>query len=239
MASAPLVTQPLEPLATPAGAEIAIVAADQFASRRIATALADSGFAPRTVAREVAELIELTPLPRPDAILLAVDPASATSLADVRRLTAAFRGTHVVIVSTGADGAGVRQVLGAGAAGVVNEAELEVTLVATTQAVLVGNICVPRKLHRCLFKPAFSHRERQVLALVVRGFGNRQIAARLFLAESTVKSHLASAFQKLGVRSRKEAAALLMDPDEGLGASVIGVEVDPPVFANGAGVHGR
>jgi DNA-binding NarL/FixJ family response regulator len=239
MASAPLVTQPLEPLATPAGAEIAIVAVDQFASRRIATALADSGFAPRTVAREVAELIELAPLPRPDAILLAVDPASATSLADVRRLTAAFRGTHVVIVSTGADGAGVRQVLGAGAAGVVNEAELEVTLVATTQAVLVGNICVPRKLHRCLFKPAFSHRERQVLALVVRGFGNRQIAARLFLAESTVKSHLASAFQKLGVRSRKEAAALLMDPDEGLGASVIGVEVDPPVFANGAGVHGR
>jgi DNA-binding NarL/FixJ family response regulator len=239
MASAPLVTQPLEPLATPAGAEIAIVAADQFASRRIATALAESGFAPRTVAREVAELIELAPLPRPDAILLAVDPANATSLADVRRLTAAFRGTYVVIVSTGADGAGVRQVLGAGAAGVVNEAELEVTLVATTQAVLVGNICVPRKLHRCLFKPAFSHRERQVLALVVRGFGNRQIAARLFLAESTVKSHLASAFQKLGVRSRKDAAALLMDPDEGLGASVIGVEVDPPVFANGAGVHGR
>ena len=239
MASAPLVTQPLEPLATPAGAEIAIVAADQFASRRIATALAESGFAPTTVAREVSELIELAPLPRPDAIRLAVDPASATSLADVRRLTAAFRGTHVVIVSTGSDGAGVRQVLGAGAAGVVNEAELEATLVATTQAVLVGNICVPRKLHRCLFKPAFSHRERQVLALVVRGFGNRQIAARLFLAESTVKSHLASAFQKLGVRSRKEAAALLMDPDEGLGASVIGVEVDPPVFANGAGVNGR
>ena len=239
MASAPLVTQPLEPLATPAGAEIAIVAADQFASRRIATALAESGFAPTTVAREVAELIELAPLPRPEAILLAVDPASSATLADVRRLTAAFRGTHVVIVSTGADGAGVRQVLGAGAAGVVNEAELEATLVATTQAVLVGNICVPRKLHRCLFKPAFSHRERQVLALVVRGFGNRQIAARLFLAESTVKSHLASAFQKLGVRSRKEAAALLMDPDEGLGASVIGVEVDPPVFANGAGVNGR
>jgi DNA-binding NarL/FixJ family response regulator len=239
MASAPLVTQPLEPLATPAGAEIAIVAADQFASRRIATALAESGLAPMTVAREAAELIELAPLPRPNAILLAVDPSSPTSLADVRRLIAAFRGAQVVIVSTATDGAGVRQVLGAGAAGVVNEAELEGTLVATTQAVLVGNICVPRKLHRCLFKPAFSHRERQVLALVVRGFGNRQIAARLFLAESTVKSHLASAFQKLGVRSRKEAAALLMDPDEGLGASIIGVEVDPPVLANGAGVHSR
>lgn len=239
MASAPLVTQPLEPLSAPAGAEIAIVAADQFASRRIATALAESGLAPTSVAGEVSELIELAPLPCPEAVLLAVDPSSSTTLADVRRLTAAFRGAHVVIVSTATEGAGVRQVLGAGASGVVNEAELEATLVATTQAVLVGNICVPRKLHRCLFKPAFSHRERQVLALVVRGFGNRQIAARLFLAESTVKSHLASAFQKLGVRSRKEAAALLMDPDEGLGGSVIGVDVDPPLFANGAGVHAR
>ena len=220
MASAPLVTQPLEPIATPAGAEFAIVAADQFASRRIASALAESGIVPTTVASDATELIELASLPRPDAVVLAVDPSSATTLADIRRLTAAFRGAHVVIVSTGADGAGVRQALERRRRrrGRTRPSSRS-TLVATTQAVLVGNICVPRKLHRCLFKPAFSHRERQVLALVVRGFGNRQIAARLFLAESTVKSHLASAFQKLGVRSRKEAAALLMDPDEGLGST--------------------
>ncbi len=238
MASAPLVTQPLEPIAAPAGAEVAIVAADQFASRRIAAAVAESGMVPVAVARDATELVEVASLARPQAVVLAADPSSATSLAEIRRLTAAFRNAHVVIVSTGAEGAGVRQALSAGADGVVGEGEIETALVATTQAVLVGNICVPRKLHRCLFKPAFSHRERQVLALVVRGFGNRQIASRLFLAESTVKSHLASAFQKLGVRSRKEAAALLMDPDEGLGSTIVSVEVDPPVFA-GAGELSR
>jgi DNA-binding NarL/FixJ family response regulator len=67
-------------------------------------------------------------------------------------------------------------------------------------------------------KPVFSHREKEVLAMVVQGLGNRQIANQLFLAESTVKSHLSTAFQKLGVRSRKEAAAVLMDPEEGLEA---------------------
>ena len=96
-----------------------------------------------------------------------------------------------------------------------------------TRSALAGQVSLPRELHRCAVRPAFSHREKQVLALVVRGLGNRQIAARLFLSESTVKSHLASAFQKLGVRSRKEAATVLLDPDEGLGASILSVRPGP------------
>jgi DNA-binding NarL/FixJ family response regulator len=53
------------------------------------------------------------------------------------------------------------------------------------------------------------------------GLTNRQIAARLYLAESTVKTHVASAFAKLGVRSRKDAVAVLLDPDEGLAATAL------------------
>ena len=100
------------------------------------------------------------------------------------------------------------------------------TLTAATRSALAGQVSLPRELHRCAVRPAFSHREKQVLALVVRGLGNRQIALRLFLSESTVKSHLASAFQKLGVRSRKEAAAVLLDPDEGLGTTILSVDLD-------------
>jgi DNA-binding NarL/FixJ family response regulator len=56
----------------------------------------------------------------------------------------------------------------------------------------------------------------------VMGFTNAGIAKKLFLAESTVKSHLSSAFTKLGVRSRHEAAALLSDPQQrGLGVLTI------------------
>jgi DNA-binding NarL/FixJ family response regulator len=57
--------------------------------------------------------------------------------------------------------------------------------------------------------------------LLVAGLTNRQIGSRLFLAESTVKTHLASAFGKLGVRSRKDAVALLLDPAEGLATAAL------------------
>ena len=50
---------------------------------------------------------------------------------------------------------------------------------------------------------------------VAAGLTNSEIAESLFLSESTVKSHLSSAFAKLGVRSRREAAALVLDPDQG------------------------
>jgi two-component system NarL family response regulator len=228
MASTPFVTQPLHPTPSMPQAEVAIVAADQFASRRIAAALTASGLSLAATTREASELVEMGSAAQPSAVVVAGDPSTSMGLAEIRRLIAAFRDARIVVVSTAAAGAGVRQAVNAGADGLVYEAELELTLGPTTRAVLICNVSVPRRLQRCLFKPAFSHRERQVLALVVRGFGNRQIAGRLFLAESTVKSHLASAFQKLGVRSRKEAAALLMDPDEGLGSVVLDVEVELP-----------
>jgi DNA-binding NarL/FixJ family response regulator len=202
------------PLAA-ATATISVVA-KAFAARRIAAALESDGLMATRFAESVGELLEGGRGPHPDAVVLACDPFESQSLAAIRRIADELRTSPLVIVSSASNGMGVSQAINAGADGVVSEAELESTLAPTTQAVLVGHVSVPRRFHRCVVKPVFSHREREVLALVVRGLGNRQIATQLFLAESTVKSHLSSAFQKLGVRSRKEAAALLMDPDEGL-----------------------
>ena len=74
-------------------------------------------------------------------------------------------------------------------------------------------------------RPAFSHRERQVLALVARGLTNSEIAEHLLLAQSTVKSHLSSAFAKLGIRSRKEVSALLLDPEQARSVGLIDIDV--------------
>ena len=71
-------------------------------------------------------------------------------------------------------------------------------------------------------RPALSHRERQVLTCVSRGFTNAQIARQLFLSESTIKSHLSSAFAKFGVRSRREAAAIFLDLEQGTGIALGG-----------------
>jgi DNA-binding NarL/FixJ family response regulator len=52
-----------------------------------------------------------------------------------------------------------------------------------------------------------TNREREILALLADGLGNKQIAARLGISSNTVKTHLELLFDKLGVSSRAEAVA--------------------------------
>ncbi len=151
----------------------------------------------------------------PDAIVILVcDVDLPRQLATLRRLRRELREAAIVAVSPVATGTGVRRALDAGADAVVFEPELEATLAVAVSAVASGQSVVPRKLRASVERPAFSHRERQVLSFVARGLTNAQIADELFLSESTVKSHLSSAFDKFGVRSRKEAAALFIELEQ-------------------------
>jgi DNA-binding NarL/FixJ family response regulator len=102
----------------------------------------------------------------------------------------------------------VRRALEEGATGVVARAAPEETLAAAIAAVRAGLTVVPRDHGRQLVRPALSHRERQVLSLMAEGRTNGEIARALILAESTVKCHVSTAYSKLGVGSRREAAAL-------------------------------
>jgi DNA-binding NarL/FixJ family response regulator len=115
---------------------------------------------------------------------------------------------------------GIRRAVEAGADGVVFESDLETTLAPTVRAILAGQIAVPQARRREVDRPTLSGREKQVLALVVAGKSNKAIAGELFLAESTVKCHLSSAFSKLGVRSRNEAADLVLHSGSELGFSM-------------------
>jgi len=116
---------------------------------------------------------------------------------------------------------GVRRALEAGADGVVFETELEGTLSLTVQAVMAGQTVVPAAGRLELDRPTLSTREKQVLRMVVDGMSNKSIAGELYLAESTVKCHLSSAFSKLGVRSRNEAADLILHSGAQHGGGVL------------------
>lgn len=132
----------------------------------------------------------------------------------VERLGRALRGQRLVIVLPGETRDLIRRALRAGACGVLSHHGLERELGVTLRAVAAGQICVPPSLHSRVEVSAFSMRERQVLALIAEGLTNCEIAERLFLSESTVKSHLSSSFRKLSVSSRAEAAAIVLETEE-------------------------
>ncbi len=122
----------------------------------------------------------------------------------------------------------MRRLLRAGADGLLLDTQLEESLDVTLAAVSAGMLVVPPGFRPRVDRQPLSHREKQVLGMVVLGFTNRQIADKLFLAESTIKTHLSSAFSKLNTRSRAEAAALILDPEEGLGSGILALIDNPP-----------
>ena len=129
----------------------------------------------------------------------------------------------IVAVCESADRRAVRRLLDVGIDGFVFADQIEEALAPTVAAVFAGQTVVPRDLRDSVDRPSLSTRERQILAMVVMGLTNQEIGARMFLAESTIKSHLSSAYIKLGVRSRSEAVAVILDRPDSLGTGIAAV----------------
>lgn len=179
--------------------------------RRIAAALERPGRDSSPLfADAVEELIELDG-EAPAIAILVCDLDQPAEMATLRRVRREMPEVPIVAVTPEVTGTGVRRGLDAGADAIAFESSIEATLAVTVSAVGSGQAVVPRELRATVQKPALSHRERQVLTHVTQGLTNAQIAEELYLSESTVKSHLSSAFAKFGVSSRREAAALFLD----------------------------
>lgn len=222
----------------PTKPHLLVVSDSAVSARRIATAFSEREL---SISGQVSSPEEIDPaqIGESTIIVFVCNVDLAAEMAALRRLRRELREPAIVVISPPATGTGVRRGLDAGADAVVFEPEIESTLAVTVLAVASGQSVVPRKLRASVERPAFSHRERQVLALVSKGLTNGEIAERLLLAQSTIKSHLSSAFTKLGIRSRKEVTALLLDPEQaqsvglaGLGGADAGHEIPVPVQPN-------
>lgn len=190
-----------------------VIAGNAETHRRIADALAEQGLRASAQIGEASEIAELA-MDTPAVVVFVCDIDVPRDIADLRRLCREGHSPAVVVISPPATGTAVRRALDAGAAGLVFAPELERALVPTVHAVSIGQSVVPGEFRASVEKPILSHREQQVLALVRKGLTNAEIAEQLFLAESTVKSHLASIFTKFGVRSRKEVAVAFADLEQ-------------------------
>lgn len=211
----------------PAKPRLQVLSGNEAVSQRIVATFGERGLSVSEPISSHAEIDEDT-VDASTIFVVVCDVDEADGMAALRRLRREQPKLAIIVISPPVTGTGVRRALDAGADAIVFEPEIETTLAVTALAVASGQSVVPRKLRASVERPAFSHRERQVLALVSRGLTNSEIAERLLLAQSTVKSHLSSAFTKLGIRSRKEVTALLLDPEQAQAVGLIGARAATP-----------
>jgi DNA-binding NarL/FixJ family response regulator len=193
--------------------------------RRIRHALAEAG-EPVAVAADVEELLDTTlrPASPPACVILAASRIDADFGEVVAKVHSRVPTAPILTVSRRAGAGDVRRAIGFGVDGVVLERRIDSALAPVVEAVRNGQTSVPSARRTEIDAEVLTQREREVLALVAQGMSNAELAAELYLTESTVKSHLSSAFGKLNVSSRHEAARLILDPDRG---PSLGISLDP------------
>jgi DNA-binding NarL/FixJ family response regulator len=160
----------------------------------------------------------------PQLALVAVDLPPTGGFAALAALLE--RDVRVVMWATSPSAATVAEAVRRGAVGFLEKSIHPAALVGALHGVARGESALSRSLMNRLIAgiqaaerrqhllertAVLSTRERDVLALVARGLGNRQIAGELAISEFTVKRHVHNILEKLGRRSRADAAALYVD----------------------------
>jgi DNA-binding NarL/FixJ family response regulator len=162
-----------------------------------------------------------------DVVLMDLKLDGMDGIEATRGVVRAAPSTAVVMLTTSSDQADIVGAFDAGARGYVLKDAPPTELVAAIRAAHRGEAPMTWRTARALVDartapaprpappadvemPALTDREMDVLTALRDGLTNREIAARLGISEATVKAHLTSAFQRLGVRDRTQAA-LWMD----------------------------
>ena len=149
----------------------------------------------------------------PDVLVTDVEMPGMSGLDVAAALRTAGSRTRVMIVTTFARAGYLRRAMDTGVSGyVLKDAPID-QLVDAVRRVHAGQRVVDPALAVSAWDAAdpMTDREREVLRLAADGLPNGDIAARLHLAEGTVRNYLSTAITKLGVRNRIEAARVARD----------------------------
>lgn len=147
--------------------------------------------------------------PETDALLLDLDMPGMDGLTGVALLRSEHPIVPIIVVSAAREPAVVRRAYEFGASAYIDKSASLEEIVGTVGAVLDGEIFAPPEAEPV---DSFAQRAAQltpqqwrVLALMVQGDQNKQIAHKLGVGEATVKAHVTVILRKLGVRSRTQA----------------------------------
>lgn len=170
-----------------------------------------------------------TPASRPDVLLIDIQMPGTSGLDAARDILATDPAARILFLTTFSDQSYIAQAMGLGAKGYLIKQDVAAVGPAL-QAVMAGQVVlgaeVLGKLTERTPNPADSddsrdtadsiegllgEREREITALVAEGLDNRDIAARLFLSEGTVRNRISVILDKLGLTNRTQLAIIWLN----------------------------
>lgn len=183
------------------------------------------------------EAVRLVQDLKPDVLLLDLAMPRCPGLEALREISRANLKVHTLLLTASIENAQIIEALQAGARGVVMKESATQVLLRAIRAVMTGQAWVGREPVQDLVQylrsraPAdtrkrkrygLTNREVEIVAAIVDGCTNKEIAQKFSLSEDTVKHHLTSIFDKLGVSNRLELALFainqrLLDQDAAAG----------------------
>jgi DNA-binding NarL/FixJ family response regulator len=174
----------------------------------------DPGFEVLGEAGDGAEAVAMARALRPDVILMDLRMPRMDGVTAIKRLAELGIGARVLILTTYDTDGDVLPAIEAGATGYLLKDALRDELIRAVRAAARGEaVLSPSVATRLLGQvrtptDQLSQRELEVLALIAKGSTNREAAARLYISEATIKTHLLRIYAKLGVNDRAAAVAV-------------------------------
>ena len=163
-------------------------------------------------ARTGREAIEQFRLNRPDITLMDLQMPDMGGLEAMTGIRDEFPDARIIVLTTYSGDAQALRALRAGARGYLLKGHVHTDLLDTIRGVHAGQKRVPAEVAAELAwyagEDELTPREIEILRLISGGNANREIAARLAIAEETVKSHIANILSKLEANDRTHAVAI-------------------------------
>jgi two-component system nitrate/nitrite response regulator NarL len=169
-----------------------------------------------------AEALAIAEREQPDVILLDLDMNDENGLDFLPELLAVAVTSRVLILTGVRDPEASIQAIRLGASGLLLKEKAPEVLIKAIEKVNAGEVWFNRSMMGSALSElsrasaakktdpetakvaSLTEREREVISLIGEGLKNKQIASRLFISETTVRHHLTSVFDKLGVSDRLE-----------------------------------
>jgi two-component system, NarL family, response regulator DevR len=165
-----------------------------------------------------AEALAKMPVLDPQLILMDVRMEKMNGIEACREIKSRYPDVRILMITSYTDDDAVISSILAGASGYLlkhlSRAELlrSIRLVASGHSLMDSNT-TKQVVERLTQMPGseLTDREREVLALVARGYTNKQIADTLYVSEKTARNHVSHILEKLGLSRRSEAAAFAVE----------------------------